>query len=108
MRTSNAAVPYRVKFPSVDLSQLFLLGIAAIAAVAILGLLVMIVGMSLGEGMPGQSSSYTLDNYYTLFTDPYNYRVMLTTLGFAAVTICVSVPLGFIFAWLVERTDLPY
>ena len=108
MRTSNAAVPYRVKFPSVDLSQLFLLGIAAIAAVAILGLLVMIVGMSLGEGVPGQSSSYTLDNYYTLFTDPYNYRVMLTTLGFAAVTICVSVPLGFIFAWLVERTDLPY
>jgi len=33
--------------------------------------------------------------------------VMWTTLIFSAVSIAVSVPLGFIFAWFVERTDLP-
>ena len=33
---------------------------------------------------------------------------MWTTLLFSAVTIIVAVPLGFIFAWLVERTDLPH
>ena len=33
---------------------------------------------------------------------------MVTTLIFCAVTIAVSVPLGFVFAWLIERTDLPY
>jgi iron(III) transport system permease protein len=33
---------------------------------------------------------------------------MWTTLYFSAVTIAVAVPLGFVFAWLVERTDMPY
>ena len=33
---------------------------------------------------------------------------MTTTLIFAAITIAVSVPLGFIFAWFIERTDIPY
>src|SRR5215831_7405930 len=34
--------------------------------------------------------------------------LLVTTLIFSAVTIAVSVPLGFVFAWLIERTDLPY
>jgi len=33
---------------------------------------------------------------------------MMTTLEFAAVTIAVSVPLGFLFAWFIERSDMPY
>jgi iron(III) transport system permease protein len=84
------------------------MGIAALSALTILGLLVMVVWMSLKSGVPGQPSSYTLNNYYDLLTDPYNYRVMLTTLIFSAITIAVSVPLGFLFAWFVERTDIPY
>jgi iron(III) transport system permease protein len=58
--------------------------------------------------VPGQPSAYTLKNYAAILTDSYTYRVMWTTLVFSAVTIAVSVPLGFIFAWLVERTDLPH
>ena len=67
----------------------------------------MIVWMSLRSGVPGQDSVYTLKNYATLLGDPYTYRVMKTTLLFAAITIAVSVPLGFIFAWFIERTNMP-
>ena len=84
------------------------LAVAGVAAVAILGLLVTIVWMSFRTGVPGQSSPYTLSNYTSLLADPYNYRVMVTTLIFSGVTIAVAIPLGFLFAWFIERTDLRY
>ncbi|HEY2987659.1 MAG TPA: iron ABC transporter permease [Candidatus Binatia bacterium] len=90
-----------------DGSKLLLGGVAGISALAILGLLLTIAWMSLRTGVPGQSSSYTLANYASLLSDPYSYRVAVTTLIFAAITIAVSVPLGFLFAWLIERTDIP-
>ena len=94
--------------PLVNWSKLWLVAMAGFAALSILILLGMIIWMSLRTGVPGQPSAYTLKNYAALLGDPYTYRVMRTTLIFAAVTIAVSVPLGFIFAWFVERTDLPY
>jgi iron(III) transport system permease protein len=92
----------------VNWSKLSLLGIAGFAALAILVLLAMIIWMSLRTGVPGQPSPFTLKNYSAILADPYTYRIMWTTLIFSAVTIAVSVPLGFIFAWFVERTDMPY
>jgi iron(III) transport system permease protein len=96
------------KFAHLDGSKFLLLGIAGISALAILGLLATVVWMSLRTGVPGQPSSYSFRNYAALLTDPYSYRVMVTTLIFSAVTIAVSVPLGFLFAWFIERTDMPY
>jgi iron(III) transport system permease protein len=93
---------------SINWSQAVIFGVAGLAAVAIVGLLVTIVWMSLRTGVPGQSSPYTLSNYTALLTDPYNYRVMVTTLIFSGVTIAVAIPLGFLFAWFIERTDIRY
>ena len=92
----------------VNWSKLWLVSIAGFAALSIITLLAMIIWMSLRTGVPGQASAYTLKNYTALLGDSYTYRVMTTTLIFAAITICVSVPLGFIFAWFIERTDIPY
>jgi len=89
-------------------SRLSLIAIAGFAALSILVLLAMIIWMSLRTGVPGQVSGYTLQNYAALLGDSYTYRIMTTTLIFAAITIAVSVPLGFIFAWFIERTDIPY
>ena len=93
---------------TINWSKLSLVSVAGIAALSILVLLGMIVWMSLRTGVPGQPSDLSLKNYSAILADPYTYRVMWTTLYFAVVTIAVSVPLGFIFAWLVERTDMPY
>lgn len=91
----------------INWSELWLTAIGGGAALSILVLLGMIIWMSLRTGVPGQESEFTLKNYAAILADPYTYRVMWTTLVFSAVTIAVSVPLGFIFAWLIERTDLP-
>ena len=103
----DAQVLRRRRSP-INWSQFAILAVAAVAAVAIVGLLVMIVWMSLRTGVPGQPSPYTLSNYTALLTDPYNYRVMVTTLIFSGVTIAVAIPLGFLFAWFIERTDIRY
>jgi iron(III) transport system permease protein len=105
---TSTAVSINARRWSIDWSQSLLLAVAGSTAVAIVGLLMMVVWMSLRTGVPGQLSSYTLSNYTSLLADPYSYRVMVTTLIFSAVTIAVSVPLGFVFAWLIERTDMPY
>src|SRR5438128_866290 len=106
IQTASSGFSFKPRLWSFDGSKVLLSGVAGMAALAIVGLLTMIVWMSLRTGVPGQSSSYTLNYYTQLLTDPYTYRVMMTTLGFAAVTIAVSVPLGFLFAWFIERTDL--
>src|SRR4026209_360044 len=93
---------------SINWSQPAIFGVAAVAAAAIVGLLATIVWMSFRTGVPGQTSPYTLSNYISLLTDPYNYKVMVTTLIFSGVTIAVAIPLGFLFAWFIERTDLRY
>src|SRR5262245_34159752 len=91
----------------INWSKVSLIAVAGAAALAILLLLGMVVWMSLRTGVPGQPSDLTLRNYSAILSDPYTYKVLWTTLYFAAVTIAVSVPLGFVFAWLVERTDMP-
>ena len=98
----------RRRSSSIYWSQAAILSVAAVASVAIIGLLATIVWMSFRTGVPGQPSPYTLSNYTVLLADPYNYRVMVTTLIFSAVTIAVAIPLGFLFAWFIERTDIRY
>jgi iron(III) transport system permease protein len=103
----NTPVMQRRASP-INWSQAVIVGVAGLASIAIVGLLLTIVWMSFRTGVPGQTSPYTLSNYASLLTDPYNYRVMITTLIFSGVTIAVAIPLGFLFAWFIERTDIPY
>lgn len=108
MSVTESAQILRRRPSAVDWSQAAILGVAALASLAIIGLLVTIVWMSFRTGVPGQPSPYTLSNYTSLLADPYNYRVMVTTLIFSGVTIGVAIPLGFVFAWFIERTDIRY
>jgi iron(III) transport system permease protein len=108
MNLTGNALTLKSRPSAIDWSLASIGIVAGVAALAIVGLLLTIVWMSLRTGVPGQPSPYTLSNYTSLLADPYSYRVMVTTLIFSAVTIAVSVPLGFVFAWLIERTDLPY
>ena len=92
----------------VNWSQAAILAVAGVAAAAITGLLITIVWMSFRTGVPGQPSPYTIANYAALLVDPYNYRILTTTLIFSGITIAVAIPLGFLFAWFIERTDIRY
>src|SRR5437667_10362330 len=105
MRTADKVFSFKPRAVGLDGSKLLFGGIAGIAALAIVGLLTMIVWMSLRTGVPGQLSSYNLNNYTLFLTDHYSYRVMMTTLGFAGVTLAVSVPVGLVLPGFVAGTD---
>ena len=87
---------------------LVMLGLVILASLVILFPLVSVVWLSFREGSPGEADAvYTLQHYPEVFLDPFTYRVLANTFGFALVTLAVALVFGLPAAWLVERTDLP-
>jgi iron(III) transport system permease protein len=56
-------------------------------------------------GMPAQ---LTLSNYARAYANPGTYELLQNTLAFAVGSAATAIFLGIVFAWLVERTDLPF
>jgi iron(III) transport system permease protein len=78
--------------------------VAALPAVAILGLLGAVLWISVRVSVA--TDGLTLDHYHTVFGDPFAYRALLNTAGFTVVATATALVLGLPLAWLVERTDL--
>ena len=51
---------------------------------------------------------WTVGNYVTVLTNPGTYSVLLNTFLFAFGALTVSFGLSISFAWLIERTDMPF
>ncbi len=51
---------------------------------------------------------FTLRHFIEIYLDSRTYELILNTLIFAAGSTLVSLFLGVVFAWLTERTDLPF
>jgi iron(III) transport system permease protein len=58
------------------------------------------------DGFPSDPG-FTLANYVAVYSDPDLPQLVVNTLLFAAGSTALSLALGFVLAWLVERTDLP-
>ena len=84
-------------------------------SVGIAFLLVWIVGApvvtlivsSLRHGDFISPGPFTLDNYRTVFFGAQTYPALINTLIYAGVVSAISLTLATVFAWLVERTDMP-
>jgi len=84
-------------------------------SVGIAFLLVWIVGApvvtlivsSLRQGDFISPGPFTLDNYRTVFLGAQTYPALINTLIYAGVVSAISLTLATVFAWLVERTDMP-
>jgi len=59
------------------------------------------------EGHPAIPEGWTLKNYTTAFTMPLFYKALGNTLGLASVGTAITVVIAVLFAWLIERTDMP-
>ena len=59
------------------------------------------------EGHPALPEGWTLQNYTTAFGMPLFYQALATTLWLAAVGTAITVVIAVLFAWLIERTDMP-
>jgi iron(III) transport system permease protein len=78
------------------------------ASVVILALLAIVLGLSFRTGSLGApDAAWSFANYPVIFLDPFTYRVLANTIGFALTTLFVALLFGVPAAWLVERTDLP-
>lgn len=85
-----------------------LLGLAAVPIAVILIFVAVMVWVSFQRGLLGTSAAVsTLDNYRTIFTDPFLYRVLWNTALFALTTTFVALVVGLPIAWLAERTTIP-
>ena len=84
-------------------------------SVGIAFLLVWIVGApvitlivsSLRQGDFISPGPFTLDNYKTVYLGAQTYPALINTLIYAGVVSAISLTLATVFAWLVERTDMP-
>lgn len=59
------------------------------------------------DRLPFEVTSFTLDNYRVVFTSETTYRLLLSTLGYAIGTVALGLGLAMVFAYLIERTNIP-
>lgn len=62
---------------------------------------------SFRTGHPAAPGPFTLKNYLAAYTSPLTYRMILNTLLFASGGTAITVVIAVLFAWLIERTDMP-
>jgi iron(III) transport system permease protein len=94
-------------------------GAARVAFVVLAGLILCLVGAPLLTVLISSFQStidktpfsqgvlFTLDNYRVLFSTPRMLELATNTFAFAIISILISMSLAVLFAWLVERTNMP-
>jgi iron(III) transport system permease protein len=81
--------------------------IAALLVWLIAGPMGLLINMSFRHGTPARPSAPTLDNYLQVYGSSLTYSTLLNTVIYAGAVSVVSLLLATVFAWLVERTDMP-
>jgi len=69
--------------------------------------IISVVNLSFRSGSVAFPGGATLDNYRQAFANPQFAPAVRNTLIYAAVVTVISLALATLFAWLVERTDMP-
>jgi iron(III) transport system permease protein len=69
--------------------------------------LVFLLWTSFRTGQIGMPAELTLSNYVRAYANPGTYELIQNTVVFAFGSAFIAVFLGVVFAWLVERTNLP-
>ncbi len=54
-----------------------------------------------------QGAAFSLTHYAKVLSSPASYRLLLNTVGFSATMTVVAGSLGFFFAWIAARTNVP-
>lgn len=89
--------------PRIDLADCMVV-LALLPALVIIALLFGSFWISFRATILGPG--LTLQHYVELYSDPFAYRALLNSLGFALCTLVVAFAFGVPIAWLAERSDL--
>lgn len=69
--------------------------------------LVFVIMFSFRDGTPVEPGNLTFDNYTQAYGNPQTFSALGNTIVYALVVSVVSLTMATIFAWLLERTDMP-
>jgi iron(III) transport system permease protein len=83
------------------------LGISALLLWVVAAPIIMLIMSSLREGNFITPGAFTFGNYRTVYLSPLTYPALMNTLIYAVAVSTISLTMATIFAWLVERTDMP-
>ena len=62
---------------------------------------------SFRTGHPVAPGPFTIKNYVAAYLNPITYRMIFNTVLFAGAGTAITVSIAVLFAWLIERTDMP-
>jgi len=83
------------------------LGIAALLIWVVGAPIVFLLSFSVRRGSPINPGELTLGNYTTILTNSLTVPAVMNTLLYAGVVSIVGLSIAALFAWLIERTDMP-
>jgi len=107
--TARGALPYSRILLSWDRirSHAVLIAITAFLLFLVLIPLVRLLLSSFQLGHPAIPAGWTLQNYIAAYTMPRFYEALGTTVLLSAVGTFINLAIAVLFAWLIERTDMP-
>jgi iron(III) transport system permease protein len=88
-------------------SNLVLILITAFLLLLILVPLARLILSSFQLGHPAMPEGWTIQNYLAAYSLPAFYSALTTTVVLSAVGTVITLAIALLFAWLIERTDMP-
>jgi iron(III) transport system permease protein len=70
--------------------------------------IVSVINFSFRDGTPALPGGLTLQNYRDAYGNPQTLPALKNTVIYAVVVSIVSLAMATLFAWLLERTDMPF
>jgi iron(III) transport system permease protein len=74
----------------------------------ILAPLLLLLIFSFRQGSPWQAGSLTFENYIDAYANPQTYQMLWNTAVLALASTFISLSIAVFFAFLTERTDMPF
>src|SRR5262245_16318046 len=102
------ALGRNVRLPPWNLQSFLLAGVVTLALYLVVVPLFFLLWSSFRTGPIGFASELTLQNYRGAYGDPRTYTLFGTTVVFAVSAAALGLFLGVVFAWLLERTNIPF
>ena len=70
--------------------------------------LLMVIMVSFRSGSPLNLGPFTLKSYVLTYSYSLTYKTLLNSIVYAGVSLVLVMSVATLFAWLIERTDMPW
>jgi iron(III) transport system permease protein len=98
----------RLRLPRWDFQTVLLASVVVLTVYLVIVPLLFLLWSSFRSAPIGFPSDLTLQNYVSAYGDPGTYKLFGTTVVFAVSSAALALFLGVLFAWLLERTNVPF